>query len=149
MAPRPTLATDGPLARDAERAVELLVEDLQAGWDHHDADITDRRLGDDVMWGSPFGASLRGYDRLHGIHEELKKKSVGGDATRFELVQWLTPAPGVAVAQVRRDALDERGRPITPTEDSDGAFSEMALYVLVERDDDWWVAAGQNTLISR
>jgi uncharacterized protein (TIGR02246 family) len=149
MSTRPTLATDGPAARGAERAVELLVEDLQAGWDRHDADITDRRLGDDVMWGSPFGASLRGYDRLHGIHAELKRKSVGGDATRFELVQWLTPAPGVAVAQVRRDALDASGHPITPSGDTDGAFSEMALYVLVEREGEWWVAAGQNTPITR
>jgi hypothetical protein len=127
MAPRPTIAIDGQPAREAERAVEVLIADLQDGWDQHDADITDRRLGDDVVWGSPFGASLRGFDRLHGIHEELKKKSVGGDATRFELVQWLAPAPGVAVAQVRRDALDAHGEPIAPSDDTQGAFSEMAL----------------------
>jgi hypothetical protein len=149
MARRPTIGIGGTPAHDAERAVALLREDLQFGWDHHDADITDRRLGDDVMWGSPFGAALRGYDRLHGIHEELKQKSVGGDASHFEVVEWLTPAPGVAVAQIRRAALDERGAPLPASRDTDGAFSEMALYVLVERDGDWWVAAGQNTLISR
>jgi uncharacterized protein (TIGR02246 family) len=128
---------DGPSERDAEHAVGLLVQDLQAGWDEHDADITDRRLGDDVLWGSPFGATLQGDERLHAIHEDLKRKDVGGRASRFEPVQWLSPAPGIVLAHVRRRTLDTDG----------DAFSEMALYVLVERDGDWWVAAGQNTPI--
>lgn len=144
---RPNLGLTGPQTREAERAIELFVQDLQEGWDRHDAAITDRRLGDDVLWGSPFGATLRGYDRLHGIHEELKRKSVGGRASRFEIVQWLMPAPGIAVAQVRRAALDDSGNPISTAEVGSGAFSEMALYVLVNRDDAWWVAAGQNTPI--
>jgi uncharacterized protein involved in response to NO len=57
------------------------------------------------------------------------------------------PAPGVAVAQVRRVALDRDGEPIKPSDNISGSFSEMALYVLVRRDGVWWLAAGQNTLI--
>jgi hypothetical protein len=53
----------------------------------------------------------------------------------------------VAVAQVRRQAVDDRGKPIEPTDGTNGAFSETALYVLVRRDDSWWLAAGQNTII--
>jgi hypothetical protein len=59
----------------------------------------------------------------------------------------LAPAPGVAVAQVRRAALGEDGQPVPPGDDFTGAFSEMALYVLVRRGGTWWLAAGQNTPI--
>ena len=58
----------------------------------------------------------------------------------------LAPAPNVAVAHVRRVALDD-GEPIEPTDDTNGSFSEMALYVLVRRGETWWLAAGQNTPI--
>jgi hypothetical protein len=51
----------------------------------------------------------------------------------------------VALAQVRRVALDPDGQPVTPSADMTGSFSEMALYVLVRRDGTWWLAAGQNT----
>jgi uncharacterized protein involved in response to NO len=53
----------------------------------------------------------------------------------------------VAVAQVRRVALDHDGQPLEPTSDVTGAFSEMALYVLVRRGATWWLAAGQNTIV--
>ncbi|WP_217451584.1 hypothetical protein [Candidatus Frankia nodulisporulans] len=46
------------------------------------------------------------------------------------------PAPGVAIAHIRRRANDASG------------FSEMALYTLVERDGQWWLAAAQNTPIA-
>ncbi len=58
--------------------------------------------------------------------------------SRFEVVQLMAPKPGVAIAHVRRHAL---------AGDGDG-FSEITLYVLVERDGQWWLAAGQNTPIT-
>jgi uncharacterized protein (TIGR02246 family) len=145
---RPTIGIDGPPAAEAEHAVELLIRDLQAGWDGHDADVTDRRLATDVLWGSPYGATVRGHTPLHDIHVRLKQQSVGGRSSRFELVQWLTPGPGIVVAQIRRTALDPAGHPVPPEGAAGGAFSEMALYVLAKRDGDWWVAAGQNTPIT-
>ncbi|WP_199740607.1 hypothetical protein [Saccharopolyspora rhizosphaerae] len=56
--------------------------------------------------------------------------------SRFEVVHVLAPAPGVAIAHLRRQALDGTG------------FSEMALYTLVERHGRWWLAAAQNTPIA-
>jgi hypothetical protein len=61
-------------------------------------------------------------------------------------VRVLAPAPGVALAQVRRTALDERGEPI-PSLEGVARFSEMALYVLVRHEGVWWLTAGQNTVV--
>jgi hypothetical protein len=145
---RPTAELGDAHAREAREAAELLVHDLQMGWDGHDAAVADRRLAVDVLWGSPFGASVRGYDRLHEIHKDLKRKSVGGASSRFEIVECVAPAPGVALAQVRRTAIDAEGRALPAAESANAAFSELALYVLVKRGDCWWVCAAQNTSIS-
>ena len=144
-ATRPSLDTDDGAAQRANEAVVALVEELQAGWDEHDADITDRHLANDILWGSPFGATLQGYEKLHDIHIRLKQQARGGHSSQFEIVGVLVPTPNVAVAQVRRVALDPDGHPLEPTSDVTGAFSEMALYVLVRRERTWWLAAGQNT----
>lgn len=53
--------------------------------------------------------------------------------SRFELVCALAPAPGVAVAHVRRVSL------------AGDDFSELSMYVLVLRDGAWWVAAAHHT----
>jgi uncharacterized protein (TIGR02246 family) len=145
--PRPILNVDKKAVKEASDAVARLVGELQAGWDQHDAEITDRRLAADVAWGSPFGATVHGYDQLHAIHLKLKKESKGGFSSRFEVERVLVPAPGVAVAHVRRLALQPNGQPVEPSSDTSGVFSEVALYLLVRRDGTWWVAAGQNTPI--
>ena len=144
---RPTLGTEEGEAQEAMDAVAGLVKELQAGWDQHDADLSNRHFAANVMWGSPLGATVHGYEELHSIHVRLKQQGRGGPSSRFEIVRVLAPAPGVAVAQVRRVALDSDGQPIRPSDDLTAAFSEMALYVLVRRGGVWWLAAGQNTLI--
>jgi uncharacterized protein (TIGR02246 family) len=144
---RPTLAAQGGEAQEAIDAVARLVEELQTGWDQHDADISNRHFAADVMWGSPFGATVHGYEELHAIHVRLKQQGRGGISSRFEIVRVLVPAPGVALAQVRRVALDSDGEPIEPSDNVARSFSEMALYVLVRHGGVWWLAAGQNTPI--
>jgi PPOX class F420-dependent enzyme/OxyR family protein/uncharacterized protein (TIGR02246 family) len=144
---RPSLGTNDAFARQALEAATDLVEELQAGWDQHDADITNRHFANDILWGSPFGVTLQGYEHLHAIHVRLKQQARGGASSRYEIVQVLAPAPNVAVAHVRRVALDPAGHPLEPTSDVTAPFSEMALYVLVRRDRTWWLAAGQNTLV--
>ena len=144
---RPTLGAEGAEAQEAIDAVARLVEELQTGWDQHDADISNRHFAADVIWRSPFGATVHGYEELHAIHVRLKQQGRGGLSSRFEIVRVLVPAPGVAVAQVRRVALDYDGQPIKPSDSLRGSFSEMALYVLVRRGGVWWLAAGQNTPI--
>ena len=146
---RPSLQVDERAAQDASEAVARLVAGLQAAIDDNDADAYDRRFASDVIWGSPYGATVHGYETLHAIHVRLHEQPGGSPAahSRFEIDRVLVPTPDVAIAHVRRVALDPAGRRLEPSVDGIGRFSEMALYVLIRRDGTWWLAAGQNTLV--
>jgi hypothetical protein len=127
---------DDPAARPAAAAVaSALAAQLQRGGDTASADEYDAWFAADILWGSPFGATVAGFDELTAIHRRLMARSAA-PASRFEVVAVRAPAPGVVVTQIRRRALAE------------GGFSEMALYVLIERDDRWWLAAAQNTPVA-
>jgi uncharacterized protein (TIGR02246 family) len=139
---RPTFDTDPDAAAAAHAAVDSLVAELQDGIDRSDADVYNRHFAADVIWGSPYGALVSGYDRLHAIHERLHRNAPVG-RSRYVTERVLTPVPGVAVAQVRREALDDHGEPLDPAE----SFHEMATYVFVRRGEEWWLVAGQNTPI--
>jgi hypothetical protein len=90
------------------------------------------------------GCGRRG--RLRAAPHHLCPPETAGKGRRlscYEIVQVLAPAPDVAVAQVRRVALTSVGRALEPASDVTGAFSEMALYVLVLRDRAWWLPLGR------
>jgi uncharacterized protein (TIGR02246 family) len=132
-------ALDDPAGRAAaSSAVEQLVAGLQDGLDRASADAYDRQFASDVLWGSPYGATVSGYVALNAVHRSLMAAGAA-PPSRYEIVQLMSPLPGVAIAQVRRNDLRD---------DKDERFSEMAMYVLVERDGQWWLAAGQNTPIA-
>lgn len=134
---------DDPAARaTAEDVAAGLAAQLQRGGDSLDADVYDDWFAADILWGSPYGATLAGFEGLNAIHHRLMDQSApqtapAAPASRFEVVSVLAPSPGVVVTQIRRQALAEDG------------FSEMALYVLIERDGRWWLAAAQNTPIGQ
>jgi uncharacterized protein (TIGR02246 family) len=145
MPTQPVLCTDTEQLRAARAAVDEFVAALQTGIDNADAEAYNAQFADDVLWGSPYGATVVGFDTLHAIHRRLLAERVAGSSSRYETVHVSAPASNVAVAHVRRVALDEQGQPV-PIDDA-STFSEMALYVLVRRDGQWWLAAGQNTVI--
>ncbi|HTX13240.1 MAG TPA: PPOX class F420-dependent oxidoreductase [Solirubrobacteraceae bacterium] len=142
---RPALGLTGALAERPQAAVARQVAEMQAGLGDHDAEDYNRHFAQDVMWGSPYGATVDGYEALHAIHRRMHA-TADHAASRYEIVRVLVPTPEVAVAQVRRTALDEGGEPIPSLSGTD-RFSEMALYVLVRRGAEWWLAAGQNTIV--
>lgn len=143
---RPTIGLTGEMADRARRAVQRQVGELQAGLGDGDAETYNRHFARDIMWGSPYGAIVEDYDKLHAIHRRLH---AAGERTRsrYEIVRVISPTPDVALAQVRRDELDDDGNPI-PSHEGEPRFSEMALYVLVRRNGTWWMTAGQNTVIN-
>jgi hypothetical protein len=131
---------DPAAATTAENVAAALAAQLQRGGDTLDADVYDAWFATDILWGSPFGATLTGFPGLNEIHHRLMDRSASvaappAPASRFEVVSVLAPAPGVVVTHIRRQALAADG------------FSEMALYVLIEREGRWWLAAAQNTPI--
>jgi uncharacterized protein (TIGR02246 family) len=133
MTNRPTLSTS---TVDPDAVTADLVDVLQRGLDEFDADLYDSRFAADLLWGSPYGKVLAGYDALNTVHHSLMDRGTGADSV-YEVVRTLAPADDVVIAHVRRRALD-----------GPAGFSEMAMYVLVRRDNAWWLAGGQNTLIA-
>lgn len=142
---RPELSNNADLLSEAQRAVEAFVAGLQAGADARDADVFNADFASDVLWGTPYGDTVVGYDTLHAVHQRMLPAAKGGAASRYETVRVSAPAPDVAIAQVRRLALDEAGTPVADTDPR--TFSEMTTFVLVRRGGQWWLAAGQHTPI--
>src|SRR5215470_13214333 len=98
---RPTL--DDPSARAAAvGAVERFVAGLQDGIDRASADVYDRQFASDVLWGSPYGAALAGYKALNTAHHSLMAAGVA-PPSRYQVVQLMTPLPGIAIAHVRQN----------------------------------------------
>jgi pyridoxamine 5'-phosphate oxidase family protein len=135
----------GSVNAEVEAVVADFTAGLQAGHDQRDADILNRQFAADVVWGSPFGALVDGYDQLHPIHVRFQQDPSGKPDFRYEVRHVLALGDDVLVAHIARLALDANGVPQPPSADSGQPFSELAMYVLVRRDGEWWLAAGQNT----
>jgi uncharacterized protein (TIGR02246 family) len=142
---RPELSDDDGLLSEARRAVASFVAGLQAGADARDADVFNADFAADVLWGTPYGDTVVGYDTLHAVHQRMLPAAKGGAASRYETVRVSAPTPDVAIAQVRRIAFDAAGTTVADTDPR--TFSEMTTFVLVRRGGQWWLAAGQHTPI--
>ncbi|MEY9906711.1 uncharacterized protein (TIGR02246 family) [Catenulispora sp. MAP12-49] len=141
---RPTLGTPSP-SPDAVAAVEEFAAGLQAGHDQRDADVLNRQFAADVAWGSPFGALVDGYEQLHPIHVRFQEQAAAAPSVRYEVRHVLAVGTDTVVAHIARIVLDVDGEPVEPNNEPYRPFSELAMYVLIRRDGQWWLAAGQNT----
>jgi uncharacterized protein (TIGR02246 family) len=122
--------------------IDEFVRQLQEAIDTGDADLFNGRFASDVLWGSPFAAVVDGYDAIHAIHVRMFGSiTPTPGASRYVVEHARFPAPDVAIAYVRRLAASASGeaKPGEP-----GSFDELALFVLVRRNDAWWLAAGQH-----
>jgi uncharacterized protein (TIGR02246 family) len=143
MSERPVLARD-----DAVESVDEFVAGLQTAIDAMDADRFNKQFARDVLWGSPFGLVVSGFDEIHSIHSTMfaaaraRRSQAEGGGSHYEIEHARLIADDVAIAYVRRTSLAERGEEQPGRPD---AFDELALFVLVHRDDDWWLAAGLHT----
>ncbi len=140
MATRPKLAIESP-----EAEAQAFAAGLQAGYDQRDAEMLNRQFVADVIWGSPYGALVDGYEQLHPIHVRFQQQPKKGPAFRYQVRHVLVVHEDVAIAHIARLALGPGDEPLPPSDDPDRPFCEMAMYVLIRRGGQWWLAAGQNT----
>jgi len=112
---RPAL-NDPSVRAAAVGAVERLVAGLQDGVDHASADAYGQRFASDVLWGSPYGATLSGYGPLNAAHRSLLAAGVAPQS-RYDIVHRMSSLPGVAIVHVRRNDISA---------DTGKRFSEMA-----------------------
>jgi uncharacterized protein (TIGR02246 family) len=134
----------GPETTGGRNAILAVIATLERAVNTSNGDLFDSVLSEDVIWGSPKGQIVRGLDQLNPIHRRLTANSRQyGHSSRFTLEALGFIGPDLACASVRRTGLDEHNLPLNPSPGS--IVQEMALYVLVRRDDRWWIVSGQNT----
>jgi uncharacterized protein (TIGR02246 family) len=125
-------------------AILAVIATLEHAVNTSNGDLFDSVLSEDVIWGSPKGQIVLGLDQLNPIHRRLAANSRQyGYSSRFTLEALGFIGPDSACASVRRTGLDEHKSPLTPSQGS--IVQELALYVLVRRDDRWWIVSAQNT----
>lgn len=84
-----------------------------------------------MIWGSPYGALVKGYNELHPIHVRFQQRPTTSPAFRYAVQHVLAVSEDVVIAHIARLALTPNGEPLPPSSDPHQPFSEMAMYVLV------------------
>jgi uncharacterized protein (TIGR02246 family) len=122
--------------------IEKFIAELQEAVDTGDAVLFNKRFAADILWGSPFAAVASGYEQIHAIHKKMFASVTpvkGAASYKADHIRFV--AEDVAFAYVRRTSQQQKqgSEPLSP-----GSFDELALFVLVKRNDQWWLAAAQH-----
>lgn len=134
---RPTLNQNHPLD-----PVTAFVGELQNAIDTGDATRFNSQFAQDVLWGSPFGAVAVGYDMIHSIHSRMFASVVPTKGSaQYTIEHTNFPTDDVAIAYVRRTS-PQSSTSVSPN--NPGAFDELAMIVLVKKNNKWWLAAAQH-----
>ena len=103
---------------------------LQAGHDERDADLLNGQLARNVVWGTPYGALVEGYDQLLPIHVTFQSREGDRPRARYEVRRVAAVRSDVVIA-TWRDSFWARRSAVGTDRRSDRPFSEMAMSVLV------------------
>lgn len=122
--------------------IENFISELQDAIDTGDVELFNKRFAKDILWGSPFAAIASGYEQIHSIHKQMfSSVTPMKGAAKYEAEHIRFVSEQVAIAYVRRISkipnMSNSG--IKP-----GSFDELALFVLVKENEQWWLAAAQH-----
>jgi uncharacterized protein (TIGR02246 family) len=122
------------------KGMDTFVHELQEAIDAGDATLFNKRFSKDVFWGSPFAAVISGYDQIHAIHEKMfSAVKAGENKSTYKIEHRGFLAENVAIAYVRRTTS-----PPKYANDNTAGFDELALFILVYKSGNWWLAAAQH-----
>lgn len=122
--------------------IEKFIAELQEAVDTGDAKLFNKHFANDVLWGSPFAAIASGYDQIHSIHAKMfSAYTPMKGASKYEPEHIRFLSENVAIAYVRRLAQQANA---AEGSTKPGSFDELALFVLVKQNGEWWLAAAQH-----
>jgi uncharacterized protein (TIGR02246 family) len=122
--------------------IKEFIRRWQEAIDTGNAELFNQQFAADVLWGSPFGAIAEGYEQIHAIHSRMFSSVIPvPGAAQYNIEHIRFPSDNVVIVYVRRVAVNRESE---VNNYSPGSFDELALLVLVQRENDWWLAAAQH-----
>ena len=121
--------------------IEQVIADIETGFNTNDADLSVEHFTQNATAVSVAGVHLSGRAALIDAHRSLLAGALRDQYARYAVSDVVFLRPDVAVAHKVAWATDADGELL------DVGHAMIALYVLVNEDGRWWVAARQNTLV--
>ena len=128
---------------DDVAAIERIISDIEAGFNHNDAELAVAHFADNATATSATGVRITGREALLHAHRRDYAGFLKDQYARYTIAGISFPRPDVALVQKEARATTPEGELI----DLDHAM--VALYVLVKDGDRWLIAARANTLVAR
>lgn len=116
--------------------IEALFRTLEAALEAKDASAFDQPFTEDVVFITPTGAIFRGWNEMHDYHRKRLGDSPDARA-RFELLALRLLTPEHAVVNVEQTLHT-----------ADFSVTNRGTWVLLARDETWWVCSVHNTNIA-
>jgi len=124
-----------------EQIVSNLVGELEKAWNAADGAGFARAFAEDADFVNIRGLHFRTREGIAKGHQEIFDTIYKGSVVHFQVAAVRAIAPGVLVAHVRSKLKAPAG-PLA------GEHSSLFTLVLVQDQNDWRIAAFQNTLIT-
>ena len=122
-------------------AIKQIVATIETGFNQKDAAECVKYFTQDATVVNVMGKQALGWPAIYEAHQQGLAGHLRDEYARYDVQNLLFLRPDVAVAHVYGWPITKAGQRI---EDGQGM---IAIYVMVKADDQWWVAARQNTLL--